>query len=329
MLTFLWPWVLLLSPLPLIYRYWRKPLDSRAPALRAGFYTRVAAHRGHAKGGKFAWLNAGLLAVVWLGVMLAAARPQWVGEPLSLPTSGRDLLLAVDISESMKTQDMAIDEQLYSRLDVVKEVVDDFVAHRTGDKLGLILFGSQAYLQVPLTSDRKTLGTLLQEARIGFAGSATAIGDAIGIAIKRLKERPAENRVLILLSDGADTASELPPLKAAQLAADHGIRIYTIGIGAEAVTRRNFFGMRTINPSMDLDEKALRQIAETTDGQYFRAKDPRELAEIYNTLDQLEPVDQEQEVVRPTRALFHWPLGVAFAAFLLVAVFRNRGAVHG
>ena len=203
------------------------------------------------------------------------------------------------------------------------------LARRNGDKLGLILFGSQAYLQGPLTYDRNTLNTLLEEARIGFAGNATAIGDAIGIAIKRLKDRPAENRVLILLSDGADTASELPPRKAAELAADHGIRIHTVGIGAETALRRNFFGMRALQPAMDLDEETLTAIAEATGGRYFRATDPAQLAGIYRTLDELEPVEQEGEMLRPTSTLFHWPLAAALVLFLLLVLLRERGLRRG
>ena len=328
MLTLAWPWALLVLPLPLFYRWLVKPVRIRHPALRFRLYARFAGEQTTGRG-KIRWLQLLLLTGLWLGLALAAARPQWVGDPLPLPTSGRDLLLAVDISESMKARDMLVRDQAFSRLEVVKEVVKDFVERRAGDKLGLILFGSRAYLQVPLTYDRNTLNTLLQEAQIGFAGKATAIGDAIGIAIKRLKDRPAENRVLILLSDGADTASELPPRKAAELAADHGIRIYTVGIGAETVTRRNFFGMRTLQPSMDIDEDILTAIAEITGGRYFRATDPEQLASIYRTLDQLEPVEQEGEILRPTSAMFHWPLGAAFFLFLLLVLLRGRGVRHG
>src|SRR5690606_3348879 len=150
----------------------------------------------------------------WVSLLLAAARPTWTGEPITLPATGRDLLLAVDISDSMRISDMAVGNELYPRLAVVKQVVGDFVDKRQGDRLRLILFGSQAYLQVPLTFDRRTVNTLLQEAQLGFAGRATAIGDAIAIAIKRLEGQPASSKVLILLSDGADTASEVPPLEA-------------------------------------------------------------------------------------------------------------------
>lgn len=327
MLTLAWPWMLIILPLPLLVRMILPAAKRTAPALRSALYSRFAASQGQQQSARSGQpLYWGLLTLFWLALTLAASNPQWLGEPVAIPASGRDLLLAVDISESMQMEDMLVDVKLQPRITVVKDVVGDFVKRRTGDKLGLILFGSQAYLQTPLTFDRQTLNQLLQEARIGFAGRATAIGDAIGIAIKRLEARPENSRVLILLSDGADTASELPPRKAAELAAQHHIRIYTIGIGADTLVRRSFFGAQTFNPSSDLDEDMLTAIADTTGGRYFRARDPEQLKAIYATLDALEPVAQEQETLRPTKALFHWPLALAFGAFLaLIALRAWRG----
>src|SRR5690606_6835450 len=180
-----------------------------------------------------------------------------------------------------------------------------------------------------LTFDRRTVKTLLDEARIGFAGLSTAMGDAIAIAIKRLEGRPATSKVLILLSDGADTASEVPPLKAAELAARHGVRIHTIGVGSGELTARGLFGERRFNPSADLDEDTLTAIAEATGGRYFRARDPAELAEVYAALDALEPVVQEGETLRPTRALFHWPLAVALLGWALLLATAQRRGDHG
>lgn len=329
MLSLAWPWMLVILPLPFLVRRFLGALENSAPALRVKLYTRFAATQDASNTSSAKPLMLLLLTLIWLGLVLAAARPQWVGDPIAIPSSGRDLLLAVDISESMQIEDMMVGDELYPRLIVVKEVVGDFVERRTGDKLGLILFGSQAYLQTPLTFDRQTLNTLLQEARIGFAGKATAIGDAIGIAIKRLESRPGNSRVLILLSDGADTASELPPRKAAELAASRNIRIYTVGVGADAVTRRSFFGSQTFNPSADLDEDMLTDIAETTGGRYFRARDPEQLKAIYQTLDDLEPVAQEEEILRPTRALFHWPLALAFSGFMALMALRGMRGGNG
>jgi len=242
---------------------------------------------------------------------------------VALPTDGRDILLAVDISGSMARDDMELRGRQVNRLVAVKSVVGDFVVERKGDRLGLILFGEKAYLQTPLTFDRLTMQTLLNEAQIGFAGNnGTAIGDAIGLAVKRLQERPENHRVVILLTDGANNAGELDPLKAADLARRAKVKIYTIGIGAEVQETWGLFGKRVTNPSADLDETALSNIAEATGGQFFRARNPQELQAIYAELNRLEPIEQDAETLRPIAALFHWPLGLAFVLSLLIALLR-------
>ena len=194
---------------------------------------------------------------------------------------------------------------------------------RKGDRLGLILFGSRAYVQSPLSFDTATVQRFLLEAQIGFAGKETAIGDAIGLAVKRLRERPAESRVLILLTDGQDTASSVEPLEAARMAAQMGIRIYTIGMGADELTMPGLFGSsfgsRTINPSAELDEATLQEIAARTGGSYFRARNPAELSTIYAMLDELEPVEQQTSVYRPRQYLGYLPLGIAIGISFLLA----------
>ena len=314
MLSLIWPWVFVLLPLPILYRYWRKPIQLRLSAIRAPSLLAIAkTQSSQATGSR--WIQQLLkllLWLCWLCVLLALARPTWVGDPVALPTNGRDLLLAVDISPSMRQRDMRIGGQTMNRLMAVKAVVGDFVEKREGDRLGLVLFGEQAYLQTPLTFDRKTLQTLLYEAQLGFAGSnGTAIGDAIGLAVKRLQDRPENHRVLILLTDGANNAGALDPLKAAQLANRAGVKIYTIGVGARG--------------GSGFDEKTLATIATTTGGQFFRARSPQELTAIYQELNQLEPVDQEAEMIRPVMSLFHWPLGIAFVVTMLIAIVRRRG----
>jgi Ca-activated chloride channel family protein len=232
-------------------------------------------------------------------------------------------MLAVDISESMLAEDMELNGAPANRLMVVKSVVGDFVRRREGDRLGLILFGSNAYLHVPLSFDRETVRQLLNEAQVGFAGKQTAIGDALGIAVKRLQDRPESSRVLILLTDGANTAGQIAPRQAAELAAQQGLRVYTIGVGAEAMELPGLFGSafgaRRINPSADLDEDTLQYIASATGGRYFRARDQQELEAIYAELDRLEPVEQEAESYRPLRSLHHWPLGAALLLSLALA----------
>ena len=319
------PWVLLCLPLPIAVYLLLPAVQRREPALKVPFFEHArqslagATQDISANRGLMRWLG---ILLIWLSLVVAAANPRWVAEPLALPTVGRDLLLAVDISGSMDTPDMVVDGQQLARILVVKAVVSEFVLRREADRLGLILFGSQAYLQAPLTFDRDTVSTLLKEAQLGFAGEKTAIGDAIGLAVKRLQDRPSDQRVLILLTDGQNTAGEISPRLAADLAAQAGVKIYTIGMGAtEMLVERGFFGQFTqrINPSAELDESTLQYIADTTGGLYFRAKNPQELLTIYSELDKLEPIEQEKELVRPVSSLYYWPLGLALILSLLWA----------
>jgi Ca-activated chloride channel family protein len=247
-----------------------------------------------------------------------------VGEIESMPVTGRDLLLAVDISGSMDTQDMVLDNTAVNRLSVVKKVAGEFIQRRQGDRVGLVLFGSRAYLQTPLTFDTETTATLLEESEIGLAGRETAIGDAIGLAVKRLRDDAATDRVLVLLTDGANTSGEVQPLQAAEFAARNQLTVYTVGVGADEMMVQDFFGSRVVNPSADLDEDTLRSIAERTGGRYFRARDSRELERIYEILDELEPVESDVEIIRPVTELFYWPMGLAYALALLAAAWLLR-----
>ena len=221
----------------------------------------------------------------------------------------------------MAIPDFSVNGEEVTRLAVVKRAAGEFIARRTGDRVGLIVFGSQAYVQTPLTFDRETVNTMLQETEIGLAGKDTAIGDAIGLAVKRLKEQPAGSRVLILLTDGANTAGEVSPRQAGELAKEQGLRIYTIGVGADSMEVDSFFGSRTVNPSRDLDENTLRHLAQSTGGLYLRAKNTEALANIYAQLDLLEPTSTDTELFRPETELFTWPLGLALGLSVLMAVF--------
>jgi Ca-activated chloride channel family protein len=221
--------------------------------------------------------------------------------------------MVVDLSGSMEEQDFQLNGQWVDRLTATKSVADDFIAKRVGDRLGLILFGREVYLQTPLTFDRATVQTLLDESAIGLAGKETAIGDAIGLAIRTLEDASVEEdrRVVILLTDGANTAGSVEPLKAAELAAQRSVVIYTVGIGADALTVRSLFGLRQINPSADLDEDTLTAIADMTGGKYFRARDTEEFAKIYGMLDELEPAESDEAGFRPVAEFFYWPLALA------------------
>jgi len=235
-------------------------------------------------------------------------------------------MLAVDLSGSMQIQDFSLGGNQVDRLTATKQVAGDFIQRRKGDRLGLILFGSQAYLQAPLSFDRVTINRFLQEAVIGLAGKKTAIGDAIGLSVKRLKNKNTSQLVLILLTDGVNTAGELSPEEGVALAKKIGLRIYTIGIGASQMQVDSFFGSQMINPSKDLDEGMLKSIAEQTGGAYFRAHDTKELKKIYALIDTLEPVDSDKQTFRPIQALFMYPLGLAMLLACLVCILRLRAA---
>jgi Ca-activated chloride channel family protein len=312
---FAWPWLFILLPLPLLALLLPRAQVSRPAALRFPFFEALSASTAGRERGRQVWrLPLALLA--WLLLIIAAARPQLIGETVHLPVAGRSLMLAVDISGSMQTDDMRIGGQRMTRLSAVKQVAGNFIEEREGDRVGLILFGDQAYLQAPLTFDRRTVNTLLDEAVIGLAGRSTAIGDAIGLAVKRLQDQPEENRILILMTDGANTAGAVSPLKAADLAATANVRIYTIGIGASERIVRSLFGNRRV-ANMELDEKTLRAIADKTGGRYFRARDTGSLADIYALLDEIEPVSEDTQSYRPVDELYSWPL----AASLFLTLF--------
>ena len=318
MIHFVWPWAFILGPLPwLIYKFSPPALAAEEAALwvpSLSPFSGVQHQRSRRKG---RW-QLPLALFCWLLLVGATARPQWLGEPIELPVSGRDLLLAVDLSGSMQTTDFYLHGETVDRLTALKAVAGQFIQQRVGDRLGLILFGDQPYVQVPLTFDRWTVKQLLDESAIGLAGKKTSIGDAIGLAVKRLKVGGGKEQVLILLTDGANTAGQLTPLKAAELAAAEGLKIYTIGIGAETMKVKGFFFSQTVNPSADLDEKTLSAIAQKTGGRYFRARDTDQLAEIYTELDRLEPVERDHNIYRPISELYPWPLGMALLGSLVL-----------
>jgi len=311
MLEFAYPWLALLAPLPLLVWFLPRVTSQNQPAIRAPFSARWRALSNTQTGtSNRSWISQLVLALIWCCLLIAATRPQWVGEPIELPNSGRDLMLAIDLSGSMQIEDMQVGNSLVSRITAVKAIAADFAARRTGDRLGLILFGTKAYVQAPLTFDTKTVRQFIEESQLGFAGEDTAIGDALGLAIKRLRERPAESRVLILLTDGQDTASTVDPMEAASLAAEMGVKIYTIGISRRLGTGRNTSG--------EVDEALMTAIATSTGGRYFRARSPAELQEVYAVLDQLEPVEQATSTFRPIQALSWLPMLAAFALALLL-----------
>lgn len=317
-----WWWMLLALPLPWLVRRWSTPDPvDRDAALRVPDLEEFAGLSG--AGGTESGSMGRLLLLwgIWALVVVAAARPQYVGEATALPATGRDLLLAVDLSGSMEEQDFQLNGEWVDRLTATKAVARDFIDRRVGDRIGLILFGRETYLQAPLTFDRTTVQTLLDEAVIGLAGKETAIGDAIGLGIKTLTDAGIDEnrRVFIMLTDGANTAGAVDPLKAADLARERSMVIYAIGIGADALMVRSLFGVRQINPSADLDEETLTTIAAGTGGRYFRARNTEEFEQIYALLDELEPAASDEAGFRPVNEHFYWPLAAALALSLVWA----------
>jgi len=319
-LQFVWPWIFLLLPLPLILRLLLPASErNRDVPLYVPFiedFDSIQHSTSFINRNK--WLMI-IASIAWCCLIFATARPQWLGERVDIPVSGRDLMMAVDLSGSMAADDFDLNGRVINRLQAVKIVAGEFIQRREGDRIGLILFGQQAFLQTPLTFDTSTVNTMLQESLIGIAGKATAIGDAIGLAIKRLHGKTAENRVLILLTDGANTAGEVSPITAAELAAKQQLKIYTIGIGAANRQVGGLFFNRTVK-NTEIDEKTLQTIAQVTGGKYFRAHNTEELNKIYSLIDELEPVEQDTQSFRPVKALFMWPLAIALILASFIAI---------
>lgn len=332
MFEFAWPWIFVLLPLPFLVRLLParsqgQPAALKVPSITGGLEQQTEKASRHP-------LLIAFISLIWILLVSASARPQWLGEPVNIPAQGRDLMLAVDLSGSMKIDDMQVNGRQVDRLVMIKSVLGDFIERRMGDRLGLILFADTAYLQTPLTYDRKTVRQLLEESVIGLVGEQTAIGDAIGLAVKRFEQKDESNKVLVLLTDGQNTAGNISPNQALELAKSHGITIYTIGVGADEMLVQNFFGTRRVNPSQELDEDMLTRLAETTGGLYFRARDAKSLQQIYQTLDKLEPIERENRQMRPLQALYYYPLALGLLLSVLLGLtplwqwVKNRRVSH-
>lgn len=299
---------LLLLPLPfLVYRF-SKSLHDSEQALRVPFINAIESitteHSTTQTQSILSWV---FLLVLWLLLLISCCRPVWLGDAIPVQQDARNILLAVDISESMLDRDIALNNRYVSRIDLVKYRLGEFIQRRQQDRLGLVLFADNAYLQSPLTFDVNTVNQFLQEARVGFAGRNTAIGDAIGLGVKRLVERNEASRILILLTDGANTAGSVDPLEASEVAAEQGIKIYTIGI-----YQPNAGFTRTAS-------RSLTRIAKMTGGQYFIASNDQELERVYRELDKLEPVEQDDRLFQPKIDYFHLPL-TAFVTLSMIGL---------
>jgi len=324
MLSWQWPWLILLAPLPWVLRNVLPATRDTKAAIKVPFFHALL--KSEASISSSSYVLAIAVNLIWFLLLLAIMRPVWFGDTVSVPSEGRDLMLAVDLSDSMKTDDMLVDSNYVTRIVALKKVVGEFIQRRAGDRIGLILFGQRSYLITPLTFDHRSVRVQLDEALPGFAGSSTAIGDAIGLAISTLRDRANQSKVVILLTDGSNT-SGADPQEALQVASEAGIRIHTVGIGASTKDIIDFAGReRTINPAKDLDEVTLQEIASATGGEYFRAENPRQLEAIYASIDKLEP-HPEPTLTRITRSLYHWPLALAFILSLILLL--PKGSLWG
>jgi len=306
MISLAFPWALLGLPLPWLMWRFCPPHRESAPSLRFPFFRRIVAATGVAPGPGAVVLTRSRLQLavallVWCLMLLALARPERLGEPIEVTEAARDVILAIDISGSMDAVDFtAHDGAKTQRLAAVRDVVRSFVEGRDGDRVALIVFGSHAYLQAPLTADLATIVDLLDQTEVGMAGPHTALGDAIGLSIRTFEASDIDQRLLILLSDGADTASRMSPLNAAEIARSAGVEMFTIGVGDPEATGEN-----------RVDVATLEDIARRTGGSYFFATDQAALAEIYKRIEALAPRSVETLSHRPRQSLAHIPLGLA------------------
>lgn len=317
-ISFVWWWVWLLLPLPLLVYYFAPPLKQAAP-VRLPYLpesgTAVAPTNTLARV---------LVAITWIALVTALARPVWYGDPVTTQPKHRDLMLVLDLSYSMSQEDMQYGDQYIDRLSAVKNVVSDFVKQREGDRLGLVLFADHAYLQTPLTLDRETIANQVNSLVLRLIGDKTAIGEGIGLATKTFVDSEAPQRVMVLLSDGSNTSGVLEPLEAAKIAKKYNATIYTIGVGAGEMVVKEFFMTRKVNTAKDLDEKTLKEIADLTGGQYFRARNADELATIYDTINSLEPISQATQTWRPQTEWFSLPLTLSLLCFSLLLIVRRN-----
>ncbi|MDI1352525.1 MAG: VWA domain-containing protein [bacterium] len=319
------PWVLLLIILPFILWHALPRAKLTVPiALKVPFFNAMLGIVNQEKRSVATSAKMVIPALIWFFLIIALAGPRWIGDPRPVTRDGYNIMMALDLSGSMEMNDMMLHGRPVSRLTVVKRAAEQFVQERLGDRIGLILFGTRAYLQTPLTYDRHSVLMRIEDATAGLAGQTTSIGDAVGLAVKRLEGVPQDGKIIILLTDGANNSGVLQPLKAAELAKSDGIKIYTIGLGSEPDPRAMSTDLLTLNASADLDEDTLKKMADMTDGRYFRATDTESLHSIYKTINQLETVQQEQATVRPQKEYYPWFIGCALLLCLYWLVSKSN-----
>ena len=306
MITFSFPWAFIFLPLPWLIWKFLPPYHQQAPALRFPFFHRLVSAAGtESRLGAVVMRRSTLEMIaailVWILIVIALAHPQRIGEPLEITKAARDVILAIDISGSMDEGDfLTRDGKRIQRLAAVKRVVGEFISARAGDRVGLIVFGSKAFVQTPFTEDLLTVRELLDDTEVGMAGPNTVIGDAIGLAIRMFEVSEIEQRLLILLSDGADTGSQMSPINAAEIAAQNGVAIYTVGVGDPQGSGEQ-----------RVDQTALENIATRASGEFYFAHDEQALTQIYMKIDELTPRKVETLSFRTRQSLSYIPLAIA------------------
>lgn len=331
MIHFAYPAAFFLLIVPFIVRRFLPPVKGlHGDALYVPFWEEIFTVNGKnknsglsgasAKNNKKIWI----LWAVWILSVAAAARPQWIGEPIKIKDYGRDIMLVLDISTSMREPDFVLNRRRIDRLTAVKLTAENFIKRRTNDRIGLVLFGTRAYLQSPITFDRQSVIDTIKTMDAGMAGNSTSIGDALGLALKNIRKGGDKGeKIIILLTDGENNDGSLSMAQAINLAYNEKIKIYTIGVGTKNAFVDSLFGISVSQSVGGVDEEGLKQLAEKTKGTYFRAEDTQQLQKIYNEIDKMEPSANEDQFTREVRDLFHIPLSLALM-LSFVALFLKR-----
>lgn len=324
MVSFIWPFALLLLPLPWLGRRASKNNALRSQAIRVPPTLGDALSPVQQRSTRTPRLQGVLLGLVWVGLVLAIAQPQWtLGEPITRAT-GRSIMLLMDLSGSMERRDFELDGEVDNRLNVVKRVVSEFIHARQGDRLGLILFGDEAFIANPLSFDVAAAAYALEESTIGMAGRTTALGDALGLALVKLQADNATDKAIVLLTDGRNNAGNADPTGAAEIAAQWGIRVHTVALGSDQLVG----SIQGQSASAELDVETLKAVALLSGGRYFRVRSTAELQQVYDTLDSLLAEAVEAPPLIPREDIRHLPLLIALSSLLLLIALRQRQSVR-
>lgn len=325
MFEFAYLWVWLLLPLPWLARVilpatQRTQAPLALPKAARFISPRQVQHPNNLK----QWL---LPTLIWLCVVATLAQPRWVGEPVPITQERREMMIALDLSGSMQADDMTLNGRQVTRLRMAHHILAEFIERRRGDRIGLIVYADEAYVYSPLTTDLNALAQLAREAQLGLAGQRTALGDGIALSFKTMEDSESDPPVVLMLTDGMINTGHINAEEALLLAQNTRVRMHTIGIGSDEVIVQGLFGERRIDPSLEMDEVFLQEVAEATGGRYFRARNEDEMREIYALIDELEPIADDSQQMRPRHSLAHWPLAMAAALVILMLLIRATAEI--